>query len=126
MGLWDKIKNIMVISDEDDYEDDDDFDHLADPEELERRAALRRGQYTLSLSSEGAVKKEEEEEEEEEDFGDFESADDQSQTWDMLSNNMETMKVNNDIVRAIKTKEEEEHLKQKKDYQHEEEQEGEV
>lgn len=118
--------------DDEDYEDGDDFDHLADAEELERRAALRRATYKL-----GADSKIPDDEDDEDDFGDFESADDsqsqQQQQWDVLSNHMEALDVKSSptvqddhLVRAIKTKEEE-YLKQKKDYQHEdEEQEGEV
>jgi hypothetical protein len=96
---------------------------------LERRAALRRATYKLATES-----KEEGEEEDDDDdeFGDFESAEDSPQKWDVLSNSMEALDVksppavqDDHLVRAIKTKEEE-YLKQKKDYQHDEEQEGEV
>lgn len=132
--------------DEEDYDDGDDFDHLADAEELERRAALRRASYKIALEQENHKNNTaaaSQGNDDDDDFGDFESADGDksSQQWDMLSNNMETLDVNDKkaaspqsppplqddhLVRAIKTKEEE-FLKQKKDYQHEdEEQEGEV
>ncbi|KAL9546799.1 hypothetical protein PS6_007472 [Mucor atramentarius] len=129
--------------DDEDYDDGDDFDHLADAEELERRAALRRASYKVALEQEKHDNAASQDNDDDDDFGDFESADgDKSnQQWDMLSNNMENLDVNDKkaaasssppplqddhLVRAIKTKEEE-FLNQKKDYQHEdEEQEGEV
>ncbi|KAL9556671.1 hypothetical protein MBANPS3_001757 [Mucor bainieri] len=138
--------------DEEDYDDGDDFDHLADAEELERRAALRRASYKVALEQESHKDNnvaESQDNDEDDDFGDFESADGDknNQQWDVLSNSMENLDVNDKkaatsptsspppqqpplqddhLVRAIKTKEEE-FLKQKKDYQHEdEEQEGEV
>ncbi|KAI9472134.1 MAG: SIT4 phosphatase-associated protein-domain-containing protein [Benjaminiella poitrasii] len=129
-------------------EDDDDFDHLADAEELERRASLRYkiattnddGQATTITKQPNHEKEEQEEkeEEEEDDFGDFESAteDDfnsqQQQQWNLLTENLEQLDINNkspppttttnDVVRAIKTKEED----GLKEYQHDEEQEGEI
>ncbi|GAN04154.1 extragenic suppressor of kinetochore protein [Mucor ambiguus] len=135
--------------DEEDYDDGDDFDHLADAEELERRAALRRASYKVALEQEDSKDNSvtaSQGNDDDDDFGDFESADGDknNQQWDMLSNNMENLNVNDKkaatstssppppplqddhLVRAIKTKEEE-FLKQKKDYQHEdEEQEGEI
>ena len=120
-----RIPSHAVNEEDEEYEED--FDHLADAEELERRAALRKASYKIMTT--------EEEEEEEDDFGDFESAagseDPKSNDWDVLSNNMEALNVNkspeddNNLVRAIKTKEEGEFLKEKKDYI-DEEQEGEV
>ncbi|KAI8064312.1 SIT4 phosphatase-associated protein-domain-containing protein [Gilbertella persicaria] len=116
--------------DDDEYDDGDDFDHLADAEELERRAALRRAGYKVT---------EEGEQEEDDEFGDFESAADnesEQKQWE-LSSQMENLDVNKKpttlavvqdeyLVRAIKTKEEE-YLKQKKEYQHDaDEQEGEI
>ncbi|KAI8369972.1 SIT4 phosphatase-associated protein-domain-containing protein [Blakeslea trispora] len=111
---------------EEDYDDGDDFDHLADAEEIERRAALRRAGYKM-----------EDDEEEEDDFGDFESAADHAEQLDTLPSQMENLDVNkkqsapsivqdDHLVRAVKTKEEE-YLKQKKEYQHDaDEQEGEI
>lgn len=112
-----------AATDEDDY-DGEEFDHLADPEELERRAAFRRAPYKLSES-----KKESDDDDE---FGDFESAVDEGQdnlTMESLnlnkSSSLSTTKQDEEnLVRAVKTREEE-YLKQK-DYQHDEEQEGEV
>lgn len=130
---------------DDDDEDYEDFDHLADPEELERRAAFRRASYkvmTEGTKNNGEDNEDEEEEEEDDDdFGDFESATGNiDKEEELLTNGMNALNVNNkssppmssppqddsNLVRAIKTKEEEEYLKQKKDYQHDEEQEGEV
>lgn len=128
--------------DDEDYDDGDDFDHLADAEELERRAALRRASYKIALDKEQQNHKDNNnDDDDDDDFGDFESADGEknNQQWDILSNNMENLDVNDKkaaspppvqddhLVRAIKTKEEE-YLKQKKDYQHDddEEQEGEI
>lgn len=115
---------------------------MADAEELERRAALRRASYKVGLDNEQQNHKDNNnDDDDDDDFGDFESADGEknNQQWDILSNNMENLNVNDKktaspppvqddhLVRAIKTKEEE-YLKQKKDYQHgdDEEQEGEV
>lgn len=106
-----------TVNDREEY--DEDFDHLADAEELERRAAFRRDKGN---------------EEEEDDFGDFESANNE-QSFETITNHMETLDMNktkNDehLVRAIKTKEEEEeqHLKQKQRDLHfvADEQEGEI
>ncbi|KAG0976815.1 hypothetical protein G6F29_010531 [Rhizopus arrhizus] len=91
---------------------EEDFDHLADAQELERRAAFRRKQEEI----------------EEEDFGDFESANDNNN--ESITKQMETLDVNNKnedhLVRAVKTKEEEEkeqHLKNEAQF---DEQEGEI
>lgn len=92
-------------------------------------------------------------EDEDDDFGDFESANEEQQQHEqqqqqqqqpkqdcnVLANDMKSLNVNKPstssppqthddvhLVRAIKTKEEEEYLKQKRDYQHDEEQEGEI
>lgn len=120
---------------DEDYEDGEDFDHLADSEELERRAAFRRASYKVMTEN-----NKDKEEDIDDDFGDFESATGETnskQDWDTLPNTLDTLTINNKspasppqddshLVRAIKTKEEE-FSKQKKDYQHdEEEQEGEV
>jgi hypothetical protein len=88
-----------------------------------------------------AQEEDEDQDDEDDDFGDFESATDESpqqqKDWDVLSNQMESLNVNKTssssppsedeghLVRAVKTKEEEEFLKQKHDYV-DEEQEGEV
>lgn len=136
-----RIPSHTVDDDDEDYED---FDHLADPEELERRAAFRRASYkvmTEGTKNNDEEQDEEEEEEDDDDFGDFESATGggADKEEESLTNGMNALNVNNkssppmsppqddhNLVRAIKTKEEEEYLKQKKDYQHDEEQEGEV
>ncbi|KAI9274220.1 SIT4 phosphatase-associated protein-domain-containing protein [Sporodiniella umbellata] len=95
-----------VVNETEEY--DEEFDHLADVQEVERRAAF--GQR-----------------EEEEYFGDFESA---NETTHEITKQMETLDVNRNedhLVRAVKTREEEEHIKQKKDFQcGVEEQEGEI
>lgn len=117
---------------DDEDEDYEDFDHLADSEELERRAAFRRASF--KVMTEGTKN----DEEDDDDFGDFESATGGDKDEE-LSSSMGALNVNKSsppisppqddshLVRAIKTKEEEEYLKQKKDYQHaDEEQEGEV
>ncbi|KAI8888069.1 SAPS-domain-containing protein [Backusella circina FSU 941] len=115
----------------DDEEYDDEFDHLADAQELERRAAFRNASYKIA-NKEG----DDEEEEEDDDFGDFESADESN--METVTNNMENVQISkpvsppqqatddNHLVRAVKTKEEEAYLKQKKDYLHDEEQHGEI
>ncbi|KAI7868220.1 SIT4 phosphatase-associated protein-domain-containing protein [Mucor mucedo] len=140
----------MNNEDEEDY-DGEEFDHLADPEELERRAAFRRAPYKVVGSDHN--KKESDDDGDDDEFGDFESATDDGghSQQDVLSSPMESLNVNKSsslspttataataattttqddghLVRAVKTKEEEEYLKQKKDYQHDvdEEQEGEV
>ncbi|CAO3699522.1 unnamed protein product [Rhizopus microsporus] len=106
-----------TVNDREEY--DEDFDHLADAEELERRAAFRRDKGN---------------EEDDDDFGDFESANNE-QSFETITNHMETLDMNktqNDehLVRAVKTKEEEEeqHLKQKQQDLHfvADEQEGEI
>ncbi|CEP10194.1 hypothetical protein [Parasitella parasitica] len=119
--------------DDEDYGDGDDFDHLADAEELKRRAALREASYKIEPIIYNKI---DNDDEEEDDFGDFESADGEKngQQWD-ITNSMKKLDVSDTsssppiqddhLVRAIKTKEEE-YLKQKEDYQHDEEQEGEV
>ncbi|KAI7900933.1 SIT4 phosphatase-associated protein-domain-containing protein [Cokeromyces recurvatus] len=100
-------------------DDDDDFDHLADAEELERRTSLR---YRIASSNKI------QNDDDDDDFGEFESAteDNNSQQWNLLTENLEQLDINpltdDDVVRAIKTKEE----NGLKEYQHDEEQEGEV
>lgn len=133
-----RIPSHTINDDDEEYDEEEDFDHLADAQELERRAAYRNASYKLMSTAD--KKQQAEEEEEEEDFGDFESATDgssQQQQIDVLSNQMESLNVNKTtgspppteqeeghLVRAVKTKEEE-YLKQKHDYI-DEEQEGEV
>ncbi|KAI8378892.1 SIT4 phosphatase-associated protein-domain-containing protein [Choanephora cucurbitarum] len=108
------LRRIPSHTEEEEEEEYDDFDHLADAEELERRAALRRYK----------------EQEEEDDFGDFESAADHAEQLDALPSQMENLDVNKktpaqDVVRAVKTKEEDEQYV--KQYQHDtDEQEGEI
>ncbi|GAA5816624.1 hypothetical protein MFLAVUS_010154 [Mucor flavus] len=131
-----RIPSHSANDDDDEDYDGEDYDHLADAEELERRANLRG--YKVENS------KKDIDHDEDDDFGDFESANEEQkqQDWDVLSSDMKSLNVNKPsassppqqthddghLVRAVKTKEEEEYLKQKKDYQHDtdEEQEGEI
>lgn len=104
---------------------------MADAQELERRAAFRNASYKIANKEGG-----DEEEEDDDDFGNFESANESN--MDTVSNNMENVHISqpvsppqqvtddNHLVRAVKTKEEEAYLKQKKDYLQDEEQHGEI
>ncbi|KAG0178248.1 hypothetical protein DFQ28_002532 [Apophysomyces sp. BC1034] len=108
------------------YDDNDEYDHLADAAELERRAAFQRGSN--------------EEIEEEEQFGEFTSSNDSAQwavtakfesleiTSDNNTNDRQKVLSEDNYVRAVKTKEEEQKGKVVQDYylDDDEEQHGEV